>query len=105
LFLLTELRSAVRDGRIKKYHFNFLRNILEKTATFLGYLRWEDLLEKTADGVPNPFASRILNLSSHSAHAGEEVAEIEESDKESLAQLVSFLTKTYRFKMQEASND
>jgi wobble nucleotide-excising tRNase len=105
LFLLTELRSAVRDGQIKKYHFNFLRNILEKTATFLGYLRWEDLLEKTADGVPDPFANRILNLSSHSAHAGEEVAEIEDSDKERLAQLVSFLSDTYRFRKQEAEND
>lgn len=105
LFLLSELRSAVRDGQIKKYHFNFLRNILEKTATFLGYLRWEDLLEKTADGVPDPFANRILNLSSHSAHAGEEVAEIEDSDKERLAQLVSFLSDTYRFKKQETEND
>lgn len=97
LFLLAELRSALRDGQIKKYHFNFLRNILEKTATFLGYPRWEDLLEKTEDGVPDPFANRILNLSSHSAHAGEEVAEIEDSDKERLAQLVSFLSETYRF--------
>lgn len=105
LFLLAELRSAVRDGQIKKYHFNFLRNILEKTATFLGHLRWEDLLEKTADGVPDPFANRILNLSSHSAHAGEEVAEIEDSDKERLAQLVSFLSETYRFKKQEVEND
>lgn len=105
LFLLAELRSAVRDGQIKKYHFNFLRNILEKTATFLGYLRWEDLLEKTADGVPDPFANRILNLSSHSAHAGEEVAEIEDADKERLAQLVSFLSETYHFKKQEAEND
>nr|WP_308635736.1 AAA family ATPase [Massilia brevitalea] len=105
LFLLAELRSAVRDGQIKKYHFNLLRNILEKTATFLGYLRWEDLLEKTADGVPDPFANRILNLSSHSAHAGEEVADIEDSDKERLAQLVSFLSETYRFKKQEVEND
>lgn len=105
LFLLTELRSAAKDGQIKKYHFNFLRNILEKTATFLGYLRWEDLLEKTVDGVPDPFANRILNLSSHSAHSGEEIAEIEDSDKERLAQLVSFLTDTYRFREQEAEND
>lgn len=104
LFLLAELRSAIKDGQIKKYHFNFLRNILEKTATFLGYLRWEDLLQTTSDGVPDPFANRILNLSSHSAHSGEEVAEIEESDKERLAQLVSFLGETYRFKKQEAEN-
>lgn len=81
-----------------------MRNILEKTATFLGYPRWEDLLEKTADGVPDPFVSRILNFSSHSAHAGEEVAEIEDSDKERLAELVSFLSETYRFNEQEAKN-
>jgi hypothetical protein len=102
LFLLTELRTAVKDGQIKKYHFNFLRNILEKTATFLGYLRWEDLLEKTTEGIPDPFANRILNLSSHSAHAGEEVAEIEESDKERISKLVSLLLNTYHFKIPEA---
>lgn len=104
LFLLSELRSAISSNQIRKFHFNFLRNILEKTATFLGYPRWEDLLEKTAGGLPNPFANRILNLSSHSAHAGEEVTEIEDSDKERLAQLVLFLSETYRFKKQEAEN-
>lgn len=98
LFLLSELRSAINNGQIKKYHFNFLRNILEKTATFLGHPRWEDLLEKSVEGVPDPFANRILNLSSHSAHAGEEVAEIEDSDKEKLVQLVSYLSDAYRFR-------
>jgi hypothetical protein len=105
LFLLSELRFAINNGQVKKYHFNFLRNILEKTATFLGYLRWEDLLEKSVDGVPDPFANRILNLSSHSAHAGEEVAEIEDTDRERLAQLVSFLSDTYRFRGQEVKSD
>src|SRR5690606_3693186 len=76
LFLLSELRKAIDSNQIRKYHFSFLRNILEKTATFLGYRHWEELLEKTIDGSPNPFASRIMNLSSHSAHAGDEVAEI-----------------------------
>lgn len=104
LFLLSELRSAISTNQIRKFHFNFLRNILEKTATFLGYSRWEDLLEKTAGGLPDPFANRILNLSSHSAHAGEEVTEIEDSDKERLAQLVLFLGETYRFKKQEVED-
>ena len=104
LFLLSELRAAITNNQIRKFHFNFLRNILEKSATFLGYSRWEDLLEKTAGGLPDPFANRILNLSSHSAHAGEEVTEIEDSDKERLAQLVLFLSETYRFKKQEVEN-
>src|SRR5690606_12173210 len=37
LFLLAELEKAIQlPGNIQKYHFNFLRNILEKTSTFLG---------------------------------------------------------------------
>ena len=103
LFLLSELKKAIETGQVKKYHFSFLRNILEKTATFLGHKRWEDLLEKV-DGNPDPFSSRILNLSSHSAHAGEEVTDIEEKDKAKLDELVKFLTKTYGFAEEKAQN-
>jgi len=92
LLLLSEIREAIRDNQIKKYHFNFLRNILEKTATFLGHDKWENLLPKTADGNPDPFANRILNLFSHSAHAGEETGEVEANDKEELEKLVNFLS-------------
>jgi len=102
LFLLSEIRKAIETGQVKKYHFGFLRNILEKTATFLGYRHWEDLLEKTAEGNPNPFANRIMNLSSHSAHAGEEVANIENTDKERLEELVTYLINTYSFSRQDA---
>ena len=105
LFLLSEVCKAINTMQIKKYHFSFLRNILEKSATFLGHPRWEDLLDKTAEGNPNPFASRIMNLSSHSAHAGEETADIEEIDKERLKELVTYLINTYGFKTQEALND
>ncbi|HHQ6552133.1 TPA: AAA family ATPase [Serratia fonticola] len=104
LFLLSEICKAINAGQVKKYHFSFLRNILEKSATFLGHLRWEDLLDKTAEGTPNPFASRIMNLSSHSAHAGEEITDIEETDKERLKELVTYLINTYGFKTQEALN-
>ena len=101
LFLLSEVRKAINDNQVSKYHFAFLRNILEKTATFLGYDRWEELLEKTAEGAPDPFASRIMNLSSHSAHAGEELAIIEDRDKENLKDLMQYLITTYGFKRQE----
>jgi hypothetical protein len=104
LFLLDELRKSISEKQIKKYHFNFLRNILEKTATFLGYTHWEYLLEKTNDGNPNPFANRILNLSSHSAHAGEEISDIEDKDKDKLIELVKFLTTTYGFMGEKKKN-
>ena len=39
-----ELRRAVDSGRVEKFHYALLRNLLEKTATFLGYSRWEEVL-------------------------------------------------------------
>lgn len=102
LFLLSELQVAIRSGQIRKYHFNFIRNVLEKMATFLGYNYWPALLPKTVEGKPDPFANRILNLSSHSAHAGEEVADIEVKDKEKLDELVKYLIETYGFRKQDA---
>lgn len=105
LFLLSEIQEAITDGQLRKYHFSFIRNVLEKMATFLGYDYWPALLPKTTDGKPDSFANRILNLSSHSAHAGEEIAVIEDIDKEKLEELVNYLTKTYGFRKQEALND
>jgi hypothetical protein len=105
LLLLSEIREVIRDNQIKKYHFNFLRNILEKTTIFLGRDKWESLLPKGADGNPDPFANRIINLSSHSAHAGEETGEVEANDKEKLEALVNFLSTEYGFWEKEASNE
>ncbi|MCU0440593.1 MAG: AAA family ATPase [Raineya sp.] len=97
LQLLREIQK-VKDNPllINKYHFNFIRNILEKTATFLGYSNWEKLLP-IVNGEPDPFANRILNLSSHSAHAGEEIGEVQENDRIKLIELVNYLESNYKF--------
>jgi hypothetical protein len=96
LQLLSEINEALKEDQIKKYHFSFIRNILEKSATFLGHSKWEKLLPKNGKD-SDPFANRILNLSSHSAHAGEEVSELQDNDKEKLKELVSFLETEYKF--------
>jgi hypothetical protein len=98
LYLKSELERAIAIGQVSKYHFNFLRNLLEKTSTFLGYEKWGDLLPKTDDGKANPYEARILNLSSHSKHAGEEVAVLTEDDKRVLTYLVGQINTMYRFK-------
>lgn len=102
LFLKSELEKAIESGQLSKYHFNFLRNILEKTSTFLGYKKWGDLLPKTDDGKTNPYEARIINISSHSKHAGEEVADLTEDDKRVLRYLVNEINTTYRFQQTES---
>ena len=101
LYLKSELEKAIENGQISKYHFNFLRNILEKTSTFLGYKKWGDLLPKTDDGKTNPYEARIINISSHSKHAGEEVADLTEDDKRVLRYLVNEINTMYRFQQAE----
>lgn len=96
LFLLAELEKAIQPaGEIKKFHFNFLRNILEKTSTFLGYNKWEELLPQESR---EAYYRRIINLSSHSKHNGEEIAIVEENDKRVLGFLVNETKRMYGFK-------
>ena len=95
LFLLSELEKVIQTGNIQKYHYNFLRNIFEKTSTFLGYDNWRDLLPQDAQ---EAYYNRIINLSSHSKHHGEEVAIIDENDKRVLAFLVGEIKRMYSFK-------
>jgi wobble nucleotide-excising tRNase len=99
LFLKAELDKAADTGVIRKYHFNFLRNILEKTSTFVGTKHWAELLPSTDGNRPNPYLKRILNLSSHSKHSGEEVAEPNEDDKRVFKFLVKKLNQMYQLKM------
>ena len=102
LFLLSEVRKAIRNRNVSKYHFAFMRNILEKTATFLGYSNWEELLKESGEGLQNSSIVRRIHFSSHSAHAGEEITDIENKDIDQLDALVNYLANTYGFKNQEA---
>ena len=96
LYLKSELEKLIETGQVRKYHFNFLRNILEKTSTFLGYPKWGDLLPKVDGNRPNPYEARIINISSHSKYAGEEVVELTEDDKLVLIGLIKHLDKIYK---------
>ncbi|WMY14645.1 AAA family ATPase [Bacillus tropicus] len=97
LFLINEIEKAIESEQIYKYHFNFLRNVLEKTATFLGYSHWKDLLLPVR-GSHVAYENRIINISSHSKHSAEEIVELTNEDKNVLRHLISEINKIYRFK-------
>lgn len=110
LFLLSELDKAILSGDIQKYHFSFLRNLLEKTSTFLGHNKWKDLLPNETEGSRDAYYNRIINLSSHGKFSGEEVAVITDNEKRVLAYLVREIKRIYGFKsysnpLQNQEND
>lgn len=98
LFLLSELEKAIQTGNIKKYHYNFLRQILEKTSTFLGYKKWRELLTLLPDDAHEAYYNRIINLCSHGKHSGEETSMLDDNDKRVLGYLVREIKKIYHFK-------
>lgn len=98
LYLKAEIEKAIESNQIKKYHFNFLRNVLEKTSTFLGYKSWGDLLPDTPGGDSKPYETRLINISSHSKHSAEESVEPNDNDKKVLRFLIQEISSIYHFK-------
>ena len=97
MHLLSILKNVALSNKIEKYHFNLLRNVLEKTATYLGYTHWGNLISKTELGEKEPYVKRILNFSSHSKHAGEEANIVTRGDKRVFKRLVKEISSTYKF--------
>ena len=58
--LLWQLQQAADSGEIYTYHFNALRNILEKTAAFLGYSRFSDCLRQDEDETSRALHTRMV---------------------------------------------
>ena len=98
IYLLSELEKVIESGNVQKYHFNFLRNILEKTSTFLGYKSWKELLPEDAR---ESYFNRIINLSSHGKFSSEEVSAIRDNDKRVLSYLVRTFKESYNFQTEE----
>lgn len=83
LFLIQTLQQAIDTNNVQKYHFMLLRNLYEKTANFLGYPRWSELLPDDKQ----TYYNRIIQFTSHSTLSNEIVADPAEPEK----QIVKFL--------------
>ncbi len=95
LFLKKELEKVIESGEINKYHFNYLRNILEKTATFLGREKWSELLPRNLENKTNPYETRIINILSHSSYSADETYIVNANDKKVLGHLIKKINELY----------
>ncbi|MGJ5642818.1 AAA family ATPase [Formosa sp. S-31] len=100
VFLLNELKNVVSTRNIYKYHFNLLRNVLEKTSTYLGYNHWEDLIELYISSEEISIAIRLINLYSHSKFSGDEMSTIQESEKDIFIKVFNQFLLKHSFKLQ-----
>lgn len=104
VFLLDELKNVVATRNLYKYHFNLLRNVLEKTSTYLGYNHWEDLIKLYVSPEEISVAIRLINLYSHSKFSGDEMATIQEIEKDIFIKVFDQFLNKHSFKLQITEN-
>ena len=98
-FIKYEIKKAISENKIERYHFTLFRNLLEKTSTYLGYRYWGDLIteEDLKEGEREAYIRRI-NLYSHNKVSDLENAELKEHEKKMLKRLFENFIKDYRWK-------
>ncbi len=98
--ILSELKQVSDSGKINTYHFNMLRSILEKTATFFGYKDFSDCIHGVEDEV---LYARALNLLSHGKYSVYEPVEMSWDNKELFNNILKAFLEKYRFELPELS--
>jgi len=93
LYLKHTIEQAIAENEVEKYHFTLLRNLYEKTASFLGYPKWSELLPDDKQ----LYLSRIINFTSHSTLSNEAVAEPTQAEKATVKLLLDHLKSNYGY--------
>ena len=99
LYLKHSLEQAIAEDLVQKYHFTLLRNLYEKTATFLGYPRWSELLPDDKQA----YLSRVIQFTSHSNLSNEAVAEPTVQEKQTVKFLLDHLIANYAYWQPESN--
>ena len=62
---LAELYQAAQEDRLFTHHFNMLRTVLEKTASFHGYKNFSVCIKQDDDDADGILHTRLINILSH----------------------------------------
>ena len=93
LYLKQTIEQAIASNQVQKYHFTLLRNLYEKTANFLGYPRWSELLPDDKQ----TYLKRIIQFTSHSTLSNETVADPSPQEKQTVKFLLDHLINNYGY--------
>lgn len=96
--MLSELQQAAESGNLYTYHFNMLRSVLEKTATFFGLDNFSDCIRGVKDEV---LYDRALNLLSHGKYSIYEPKEMVPDTKVLFLNILEAFLDRYQFSLPE----
>ena len=92
--MLAEIQKAAADGKLYTYHFNILRSVMEKTATFFGHDDFSSCIHGVEDEV---LYARALNLLSHGKYAIYQPMEMVDDTKKLFREILSAFLNKYQF--------
>jgi wobble nucleotide-excising tRNase len=92
--MLSELQQAAESGKLYTHHFNMLRSIMEKTATFFGSDDFSACIHGVDDEV---LYARALNLLSHGKYSAYEPREMVDDTKILFQNILRAFLNRYQF--------
>lgn len=94
---LTQLYEAAQSGQLYTYHFNMLRAVLEKTASFHGYPNFSACIRRDEDDPDGILHARLLNILSHGNYSLYEPQEMLEENKHYFRKILYDFLNRYPF--------
>jgi hypothetical protein len=96
---LAELQAAADpdSGRLYTFHFNALRSIMEKTASFFGHADISFCLKALASEEDTALYNRALNLLSHGKYAIHEPTGMGDDNKDLFRRILKDFITTFKF--------
>lgn len=100
--IISQLKQVVTSDNIYTHHFNTLRSILEKTASFFGY----DKIDKCIHGLDDEVLfERALNLFSHGKYSIFDPREMGADNKDLFKRIFNGFLEKYEFYLPEIFNE
>ena len=95
--LLKQLKTVADSGELYTYHFNILRNVLEKTASFHGFDKFSDCIVTGTPDLDDRIHIRLTNLYSHGGYSIFEPVPMVDDNKKFFKDILKIFLDTYKF--------
>ncbi|WP_315724876.1 MULTISPECIES: AAA family ATPase [unclassified Bradyrhizobium] len=94
---LVELHEAQKAGALYTHHFNMLRRVMEQTACFFGYAKWDECIKPEADDPNQTVYKRVIDLMSHGDYSLYEPREMMPENKDHLRRVLKQFVSLHPF--------
>lgn len=94
---LRDLCAAADSGELRTHHFNMMRAIMEKTASFHGYDGFSQCIRPESDDPDRTMYQRVINIMSHGNYSLYEPVDMMEENKAIFRKVLADFRKHFPF--------